>query len=337
MMRTGQDWSRMLQIDPISVLLHSGNSAVSFLARRDLLDEQVGRAAEIWEAPAARRLLARQQADGSWRPSGKKEEVYPPHHHTLVETFKRFRILVQRYRFTRESAELARAAEYLLACQTPSGDIRGMIGNQYATYYTGLILSLLIDAGYADDPRIETGMRWLLSMRQDDGGWTVPILTRRLDAPTIHRITSEYAEPVEPDRTMPFSHNWTNMVLLAFAAHPAYRDSEEARAAAILMKSRFFKPDYYTSYQAPSYWVRFAFWWPNLLTALETLASLGFSASDDDIEDALDWFVSHQRGDGLWDVSYTLGKSGKSIPGKPEERLWLTLRICRMLRTYRTL
>lgn len=327
----------IMRIDPIPALLHSGNAALSFFARRDLLDEQVGSLAEVWQSPAARKLLAKQQADGSWGPSGKKKEIYPPHHHSLVETFKRFRILAQRYQFTRESAGLAKAAEYLLSCQTSSGDIRGMIGNQYATYYTGLILSLLIETGYAGDARIDKGMRWLLSMRQDDGGWTVPLLTHRLEAPTICRITSEYAEPVEPDRTMPFSHTWTSMVLLAFAAHPVYRDSEEARAAALLMKSCFFKPDYYTSYRAPSYWVRFAFWWPNLLTALETLASLGFSASDDDIAAALAWFVDHQREDGLWNLSYALGREGKDEPGKPEERLWLALRICRMLRRYGTL
>jgi len=171
-------------------------------------------------------------------------------------------------------------------------------------------------------------------MRQDDGGWTVPILTHRFDTATTNRITSQYAEPVEPDRAMPFSHNWTNMVLAAFAAHPVYRHSEEARTAAVLMKSCFFKPDLYSSYRAPSYWVRFAFWWPNLLTALETLALLGFSGMDDDIRNALAWFADHQRKDGLWDVSYAWRKSGKSIPGKPDERLWLTLRICRMLRQY---
>jgi hypothetical protein len=56
---------------------------------------------------------------------------------------------------------------------THEGDIRGMLGNQYAPYYTGAMLSLLIKAGFAHDPRIEKGMRWLLKMRQDDGGWVI--------------------------------------------------------------------------------------------------------------------------------------------------------------------
>ena len=47
-----------------------------------------------------------------------------------------------------------------------------MLANQYACYYTGAILSLLVKAGYEDDPRIEKGFQWLLSMRQKDMGWS---------------------------------------------------------------------------------------------------------------------------------------------------------------------
>jgi hypothetical protein len=35
-----------------------------------------------------------------------------------------------------------------------------------------------------DDPRLEKGFRWLISMREDDGGWAVPILTCRFDRET---------------------------------------------------------------------------------------------------------------------------------------------------------
>lgn len=70
--------------------------------------------------------------------------------------------MVERYRFTRESMHVGKAAEYIFSFQTTEGDIRGFIGNQYATYYTGYILALLIQAGYVDDPRVEKGMQWLL-------------------------------------------------------------------------------------------------------------------------------------------------------------------------------
>ncbi|MBN1367331.1 MAG: terpene cyclase/mutase family protein [Dehalococcoidales bacterium] len=296
-----------------------------------MLLESVSPIAYVWNLPKVKRILAKQEADGSWKYSGKQPAVYPPHHYSLVETFKRFRILVEKYCFDKTNDAARKAAEYLFTYQTDEGDIRGFIGNQYATYYTGEVLSLLIKAGYGEDERVEKGMQWLLSMRQDDGGWTIPIITHRFDRETQNRLTSEYAAPVEPDRTRPFSHNWTNMVMRAFAAHFRYRHSPEAWIAGNLLKSRFFRPDVYSSYKDALYWTRFQFWWPNLLTAVESLLALGFTGEDPDIKKALDWFIAHQSEDGLWNVSYNkIAADG----GKPGDREWLTLAVCRMLKGY---
>jgi hypothetical protein len=315
-------------------MLASDNVAVAYFVRRDLLKDDVEPINLIWELPEVGRLMRRQNPDGSWRHTGKRTVAYPSHHYELMETFKRFRLLVERLQMTREHLMVRRAAEYLLSCQTGDGDIRGMIGNQYATYYTGAIMAHLIEAGYADDSRIERGFRWLLSMRQNDGGWTVPILTHKLDRETSHRLTSEEAEPLEPDRSKPFSHNWTDMVLRAFAAHPRYRESSEARTAGALLKSRFFKPDTYSSYRAASYWVRFAFWWPNLVTALDSLSKMGFTRDDSDIGAALDWFVEHQEPDGLWNLTYVEGKQVTDNEVNQERRLWLGLKISRVLKRF---
>jgi len=214
-----KSWRKRVRIDPVPVLQTSGNEAVVYFTKRDLLDESVGSLDYIWQLPTPQKLLRKQQPDGSWIYPGTKKPVYPDYHYKLVETFKRFRILVERYGFDKNHRSAAKAAELLFSCQAPEGDIRGMIGNQYATYYTGAILKFLINAGYEGDPRVEKGMQWLLSMRQDDGGWIVPIPAAPLDRETMIRLTSEYAEPIGPDRSMPFSHNWTNMVLQAFAAH----------------------------------------------------------------------------------------------------------------------
>ena len=161
-----------------------------------------------------------------------------------------------------------------------------------------------------------------------------PIPAERLDRETMIRLTSEYAEPVEPDRSMPFSHNWTNMVLQAFAAHPVYRNSPEAIAAASLLKSRFFKPDLYSSYRDAGYWVRFVHWWPNLLMALDSLSLMGFSRDDPDIAGGLAWFTDNQREDGLWDVSYKKGDKGAGGKKHAEERLWVSLTICRVFKRF---
>lgn len=320
-----------LKTDPIPVLLSSQDKALVYFVKRDLLNESVPPINYVWELPEVHKVITKQQADGSWISSGKKQVVYPAHHYSLVETFKRFRILVERYQLNKENIAIMKAAEYLFSCQTNEGDIRGFIGNQYATYYTGYVLSLLIKAGY-DDKRVEKGMQWLLAMRQNDDGWTIPILTHKFDRETGYRLTSQYAEPVSPDRNKPFSHNCTNMVLQAFAAHPRYCYSKEAMSAGTLLKSRFFKSDVYSSYKAAGYWVRFQFWWPNLLTAIESLLAIGFTKKDSDIKIALDWFITHQADDGLWNLSYD--PPNKTLTGKiSEERQWLSLAICRILKS----
>jgi len=328
------NWQKLLKFDPLSPLISSKNEAIEYYVRRDLLGEKVKPISHLWQLPEAQKIVRKQQADGSWKYPGKKTVVYPKHHYSLLETWKQFRFLVERYEFTREHPTARKAAEFLFSCQTDDGDIRGFIGNQYATYYTGAVMAVLIKAGYEDDPRIEKGFKWLLSMRQDDGGWTVPILTHKLDRKTMHRLTGQYAEPIEPDRSKPFSHNWTDMVLRAFAVHPHYRKSKEAKIAGTSLKSRFLQPDVYSSYRAADYWVRFEFWWPNLLTALDSLSLMGFSKDDPDIKKALDWFIDHQEPNGLWKTTYVMGKEATDNEKNRVRRLWVSLGVCRVFERF---
>jgi hypothetical protein len=325
-----------LKFDPTPTLLSSGNEAIAYFTKRNLLEQEVAPINTVWHLPEVQKTLRNQRPDGSWKYTGKKTVYYPKHHYPLLQTFKTFRVLVEQYELTKDHHAAKEAAEFLFSCQTKQGDIRGMLANQYATYYTGAILAHLIKAGYEDDVRVEKGFRWLISMRQDDGGWTVPILTHKFNREAVYRLTSEYAEPVEPDRSKPFSHNWTDMVLRAFAAHRKYRKCKEAKKAADLLKSRFFLPDVYTSYKASSYWVRFLFWWPNLVTALDSLSLMGYSRDDSDIRKALNWLFENQLSDGLWNISYVEGKKGIcKINEKTRERqLWLTLTISQILKRF---
>jgi hypothetical protein len=324
-----ENWRGQLKFDPIPALFAGSDEALGYFVRRDLLGEEVGSVSQLWQMPGARKILKKQQADGSWIFPGKK--VSTAQNHSLVETWKQFRFLVEVYGFTRDDPATSRAAEYIFSCQTEIGDIRGFIANQYATYYNGALLSLLIKAGYEEDPRVEKGMQWLLSMRQDDLGWTIPLITHDFSRETIYRLTSEYAEPVELERSKPFSHNWTGMVLRAFAAHSQYRTSQAAKTAAKLLKSRFFQADCYTSYQAASYWVRFQypFWWNNLVAALDSI-SLIDPTIDEQMEVAVKWLVEHQEEDGLWKATYVNGREVNNAQSRTT-RLWVSLAICRVL------
>jgi hypothetical protein len=322
----------ILKIDPIPPLLASGDEALEYFTRRDLLGEEVGPVERLWRLPGAVKILKMQQPDGSWPRSG--ENRHPAINHALIETWRQFRFLIERYAMTRAHPQVEKAAEFIFSCQTAEGDIRGFLANQYATYYTGAVMALLIQAGYADDLRIEKGFRWLLGIRQDDGGWSIPMITHKLDRATQYRLASEVAEPLQPDRAKPFSHHWTGMVLRAFAVHPTYRHCPEALAAGELLKSRFFQPDAYSSYRAPGYWLRFEhpFWWTNLLTALDSLARMGFSSQDGQIQAGLDWLREHQQPGGLWRVSYMKPEEKEKETAEGRERkLWVGLAICKVI------
>ena len=327
------NWRKQLKYDPLPPLLASDNEAIHYFARGDLSGEQVGSIHSLWQLPEAQRILKKQLPDGAWPRTG--EHKFPAINYRLIETWRWFRYLVDEYGFTRDHPQAQKAAEFLFSCQTLEGDFRGFLANQYATYYSGAIMALLIRAGYADDPRIEKGFQWLLAMRQDNQAWTVPIVTHKLDRATQYRLTSEYAEPLEPDRSRPFSHNCTGMVIRAFAAHLVYRSSEAASVAAHLLKSRFFQPDSYTSYQAASYWVRFdyPFWWNNLVAALDSISLIGLSSHDEQIQQSLQWLIDHQEENGLWKVSYARPQEKEKETAKAREtKLWVSLAICRVFK-----
>lgn len=328
-----EGWCKQLKFNPLPPLLSSGDGALIYYIRRDLLEIDPGPINRLWALPGAQRLLKNQLPDGSWPRSD--EQQHAAINYGLIETWRQFRFLVCQYGFTREHLQARKAAEFLFSCQTEEGDFRGFLANQYATYYTGAMIGLLVDAGYGGDPRIEKGVNWLLSMRQDDGGWTIPILTHKLDRATQYRLTSEYAEPLEPDRTKPFSHNWTGMVLRAFAAHPHYRKTEAARDAAHLLKSRFFQADVYSSYQAASYWVRFdyPFWWNHLVAALDSLSLIGIPIADEQMQQAAGWLIAHQEESGLWKQSYAKPEQEeKQTARAQEQKRWISLAICRVLK-----
>jgi hypothetical protein len=157
---------------------------------------------------------------------------------------------------------ILKASEYLLSCQTEEGDIRGIIGEQYAPYYTGLIISLLTKAGYESDPRISKGLNWLISMLQNDGGWLIgsPGCFGEYTDEKKTRLTTHFVGTKKDfNFTKPSTHSGTGMVIRAFATHPELNKSDVAIKAASLLKKQFFRKDNSTSYQHPDNWVNFKY------------------------------------------------------------------------------
>jgi hypothetical protein len=321
-------WSAPLNVDPLPALLDWEDDALHFFVNRDLTGKhRVDPIETLWTLPEAEALVRAQLEDGSWKYHGKTHDPLTGTNYFLIETFRNLRVLVDTYGFNRKSSTIETAAEFIFSCQTDEGDIRGIIGNQYMPYYHGTILGLLIKAWFADDVRLTRGLDWLLSMRQDDGGWIVPAQL----VPSKDR-TSEFwlGSPIHPDRSQPHAHLATGMALRGLAFHPGYCRMPETLAAGSALKSRFFTADKYNDRKAASYWFKFQFpfWWSNCLTVLDTLSRLGFDRQDADISKGLDWFITYQEEDGLWPTSYGSGK--KAEPN----RRWIGLAICRVLKSY---
>lgn len=186
------------------------------------------------------------------------------------------------------------------------------------------MLEVLVKAGYSGDPRVERAFDWLLDMRQDDGGWASPQRTRGYG----WKEAVALSEPLRPDRSKPSSHLFTGMVLRGFAAHPQRRRSEEARRAGSLLASRIFKPDAYIDRKAPSYWTKlsFPFWWTDVLSSLDTLSFLGFTAKDERVLEGIEWLASIQKPSGYFSAKLLAGAR------EPDIDDWIALAICRAIR-----
>jgi hypothetical protein len=330
-------WLAALKYNPIQPLAQNRCRAVSFFANRDLLNLPAGRIEDIWNLTEVKKSLRAQRSDGSWGSSKKANDSGT--NYSLIETWKAFRFLIEQFQLTKKHDGVENASEYLFSCQSNEGDIRGILANQYAPYYTGAILYLLIKAGYQDDSRVKKGLEWLLKMRQHDGGWVIgsPGLINR-NWKEVYKLTSEWTE--EPARdfdwSKPFSAAGTGMVLRAFSVHPLYKKSSECLKAAFLLKSKLFKEDNWSSYQHPDNWLRFQFpfWWTNIVSVLDTFSLIGISREDKDIANALHWLLSNQQSDGLWKISYSKIHKAPTNSKTDDMRSWISLCICRILKSY---
>ena len=314
-------WRAFLRVDPIPTLLASKDQELVARTRAELLHGPLD-PRQLWESKPASSLLSRQQKDGSWEYRSPRTVVPGLDNNDQAETYRSLGFLVEMYCLDAGHGAIAKAAEFVLSHQTGEGDIRGIYGHQYTPNYTGGFLELLTDAGMGDDPRVRKGLDWLLSVRQQDGGWAIPIRTRglRLDSDAMR------GRPVPRDPSQPSSHLATGMVLRAFAAHPDYRGREEVVAAARLLRSRLFRRDPYPDRGTPDYWERcsFPFWFTDIVSALDTLTRLGSQAMGPEVLDALEWMRGRQAPQGTLRLHLLRG-AGMEVQD------WVLFAVCRSL------
>jgi len=320
-----ENWRKELRVDPIPRLISAKNKAIAYFTRRDILDEKVEPIETLWELPEIKKIFNRQQENGSWKyPGGGKEHLRSQEDYDQIETYRILGKLVEEYGLNNKHPKIRKTADYLFHHQTAEGDFRGIYGNQYSPNYSAAIMELLIKAGYQNNSHIEKGFNWLLSIRQNDRGWAIPLRT----------VNAKYADimntdTMQPDLVKPFSHLITGVVLRAFAAHPKYRNSKEAIKAGELLASRFFQKDTYPDRQTPDFWarVRFPFWFTDIVSALDSLSLMGFTEDNPNIHGALNRLKSRQEDDGLFDLKLQKGKD-------EDLKFWVCLAICRLFKRF---
>ena len=318
-------WKEAFKYDPLVPLISSKNEVIQYFTKRDILEEEVEPIQSLWILQPAIKIINKQQEDGSWRYSAWKAKLNEPENYNLLETYRQLGFLVEKYGFTKDHNTINKAAEYIFSCQTDEGDIRGFFGTQYSPNYTAAVTELLIKTGYGDDPRTTKILEWLLSMRQEDGGWAIAMRTN--NAKYLDVVKNPIA--FEPNRKKPFSHMVTGIVLRAFAAHDKYSTNEEVKVVGDLLASRFFTPDKYADRRSVDYWtkVSFPFWWTDVVSSLDSLSSLGFATSHPQIKLALEILKDNQSESGMWDLKLLKTKD-QNLP------LWINLAICRIFKRF---
>ncbi len=302
----------------IKTLLCTCNAALIAFTRRDLLGEEVD-IEELRNLPKVKRILKNQQSNGSWIYPNKNATLRSPTNYNQYQTYKTIAELVVFYGLNKKHDEIRNAAEYLFSFQTKEGEFRGMYGNQYSPNYSASITEFLVKAGY-EGTNIEKSLNWLLRMRQDDGGWAIPLRTRNRELEALND-----KETIEPDRTKPFSHLVTGIVLRPFSLMSAYRS--KVKDAGLLLAERVFTRDKYSDRMGSEYWTKFTFpyHWTDILSTIDTLTLLGIN-NHPKINEIMHWFEKQKHANGIYDVSVMAGTKYKDV------NYWITLQYLTVLK-----
>lgn len=330
-------WRARLGRDPVPILLREGSPALVARVRRDLIDdEEAPGPEEVVTYPEVKAFLRKQGDDGAFAAKPPEKALGPAKFARAVATIRALERLAD-FGLGRAHPSVDKAARVLLASQGSDGAIADLAVGEtpeartkaVAVHFEGWALAALCRCGYDDDARVERGFKFLLSMRQADGGWA------------WRGVRTDSA-------ARPSSHLVTGMALRAFAASPSRRTSREAKRAAELLATRFLQPDRYPDRKAASFWEQLGEprFYTDVLDALDGVTAVGLGKENSGVRTAEAYLRGRQNADGLW---YPGGptrpepgaapkserEKGGAAPAGSKEResaRWLTVRVLVVLR-----
>jgi hypothetical protein len=309
-------WQTLLKADPLPWLLEPDNPPARYGALTHLLnhpasDPKVREArAAIPAYPPVAELLATQHHDGYWI----KPDYYLPRGRGTFWTLG----LLADLGLTNANEHVQRGCAYMFSFQRENGAFsrrrrvsgKGLVWSDSPEFCThARIVRFLLQFGYGDDPRTQAGLDWLLAHPRQDGMW----FCRPEGRYGCLRATLDVLRAAALDQQA--------------ARHPAV-----ARAAAVVCEllleprmSRYHVKNSWTNLEYPHFDY-------DLVSALDTLARLGYTAQQPKIAAALEYLLSRQLPTGAWPLDViTYGSPlDAGQPGAPHK--WLTLDALRAIK-----
>jgi len=314
----------------IEFLLSRGNLPILYWLKKDILEVPVDREFKnLCKFGMRLRILSGQREDGSWAKDRVKAISPENRPEFLIETLKNA-FKLHDYGCRLDNEQVRNLIHYLFSSQTTEWDFRATAFNEYSPGFHALTLEILCRYGLDQDARVQKGFRWIMKSRQKDGGWAIPCRTIGKDqVERRYRLPSgSKKKPFKPDRSKPFSHFITGMVLRALAESTTWRRSKECHKAGDLVLSRFFQEDRYQDRRLASHWeeLTYPFWTTNILSSLDSLSKIGFPADHPTISQSLNWLLAKQDQLGYWESD--------AAKATFEDHLWMTFAVLRVFRRF---
>jgi Squalene-hopene cyclase C-terminal domain len=258
-------------------------------------------------------LLGHQEADGSWRTSG-RDVVGRTGSRTSITAFSLAQLGYWGFDATHPAVQ--RGAEYLFSQQLTDGSWplseeaaltdgnSEMLANERYSMIplqTAFPLRGLAACGYATDPRAERAYEWLLTKRLPDGAWPTGVAAGVFGGVAGYR---KLAHSRWGCRTN------TTGVLICLAFHPQRRTSEPARRAMDLLLERETRELTSLGLEVArlvgaepahglfTYFARF-----DLALLVDLCGRVGVSKAEPRLADLLEFIHSQQGKYGLWETA----------------------------------
>jgi hypothetical protein len=342
------EWSQISQQSPIDWLLEKSNPSVRYFTLRDVIGkpeddlEVINARKSIAESAIVQKIFRKQSPRGYWE---KADSPYLPKYKSSYWTI----MLLSRLGVDRTDEDMARACEFILQFQLDEGGFSSesipsalreyeyrlkksqelpsqqeftssLISESQLSCLTGNMVSALIRAGYADDPRVKKALKWLVRIQNRDGGWLCPYWKAHVR--DKHGCFMGTICPMEAFSEVP-KQNITKEIGAAIS-----------KGAEFLLSHRLFRADHHDYRIINQAWLRLSFPWfgYSILRGLDVLTKLGY-VNDHREDDAAEIILQKRQSNGAWILEDSpVGRMQTNVETKGQPSKWITLIALRVLK-----